>query len=314
VASNIIPFLDPPDHDTPRRLIGRAFAKQMRHHPPDMKALAEEFLAPVRNKAEFDLLHDFATPYSIAVIGRALGVPAEEEMLLKEWSHWFFYLFSLIPSHEIREKLDEALAAFRDYFKNRLEIVRQNPDGSLLAGLAESGLSNAEIVDTAMLLFADGVENVDRAIASGTAAMLGIPGLWQRLGTNPELIPAAVDECLRFESPAMFVGRVAKEDIELHGKVIPKNAGILLLLGSANRDSEMFPDADQFLTDRSTNRHIAFGQGRHSCIGGPMVRIEMTVAFEALTREFPNLEMTRSNVEWTPRIGHRWPASLPVRR
>lgn len=313
VANNIIPFLDPPEHDTPRRLIGRAFAKQIRHNPPDMKVLAEEFISPLRSRAEFDLLHDFATPYSISVMGRALGVPSEDEAMLKEWSHWFFYLFSLIPSHEVREKLDLALAAFRDYFKQRLEAVKRSPDGTLLAGLAESGLSDPEIVDTCMLLFADGVENVDRAIASGTSVMLGKPGLWQHLGSNPEAIPAAVDECLRFESPAMFVGRVAREDIPLHGKIIPKNAGVLLLLGSANRDHEVFPDAHEFLPDRAGNRHLAFGQGRHSCIGGPMVRLEMITAFEVLTREFPNLQMTKDAVEWTPRIGHRWPSGLPVR-
>jgi cytochrome P450 len=140
------PFLDPPEHDTPRRLIGRAFAKKMRHQPPDLKAIAEEFLAPLRSTAEFDVLQDFGTPFAIAGIGRTLGVPPEEEALLKEWSHWFFYLFMMIPSQEVRQQLDEALTAFRDYFKGRLAIVRQTPDESLLTGLAESGLSDAEIV------------------------------------------------------------------------------------------------------------------------------------------------------------------------
>jgi len=313
VANNIIPFLDPPDHDTPRRLIGRAFAKKMRHQPPDLKALAEEFLTPLRGRSEFDVLHDFATPYAVAAIGRTLGVPPEEESLLKEWSHWFFYLFMMIPSHEVRQQLDDALTAFRDYFRGRLAAVRQTPDESLLTGLAESGLSDAEIVDTCMLLFADGVENVDRAIASGTAVMLRQPGLWQTLTANPEAIPAAVDECLRFESPALFVGRVAREDIELHGRIIPKNAGVLLMLGAGNRDPEVFPAADTFQPDRTPNRHLAFGQGKHSCIGGPMVRLEMITAFEALTQAFPNLQPTEAPLEWTPRIGHRWIAKCPVR-
>jgi len=143
-----------------------------------------------------------------------------------------------------------------------------------------------------MLLFADGVENVDRAIASGTAVMLRQPGLWQHLAANPEAIPAAVDECLRFESPALFVGRVAREDIELHGRIIPRNAGVLLMLGAGNRDPEVFPAADTFQPDRTPNRHLAFGQGKHSCIGGPMVRLEMITAFEALTQAFPNLQPT----------------------
>lgn len=313
VANNIIPFLDPPDHDTPRRLIGRAFAKKMRHQPPDLKALAHEFLTPLHTRSEFDVLHEFATPYAVAAIGRTLGVPPEEESLLKEWSHWFFYLFMMIPSHEVRQQLDDALTAFRDYFRGRLAAVRQTPDESLLTGLAESGLSDAEIVDTCMLIFADGVENVDRAIASGTAVMLRQPGLWQHLTANPEAIPAAVDECLRFESPALFVGRVAREDIELHGRIIPKNAGVLLMLGAGNRDPEVFPAADTFQPDRTPNRHLAFGQGKHSCIGGPMVRLEMITAFEALTQAFPKLRPTEAPLEWTPRIGHRWIARCPVR-
>jgi len=313
VANNIIPFLDPPDHDTPRRLIGRAFAKKMRHQPPDLKALAQEFLTPLGGQSEFDVLQDFATPYAVAAIGRTLGVPPEEESLLKEWSHWFFYLFMMIPSHEVRQQLDDALTAFRDYFKGRLAAVRQTPDESLLTGLAESGLSDPEILDTCMLIFADGVENVDRAIASGTAVMLRQPCLWQHLTANPEAIPAAVDECLRFESPAMFVGRVAREDIELHGRIIPKNAGVLLMLGAGNRDPEVFPAADTFQPDRTPNRHLAFGQGKHSCIGGPMVRLEMITAFEALTQAFPRLQPTEAPLEWTPRIGHRWIARCPVR-
>lgn len=312
VANNIIPFLDPPEHDTPRRLIGRAFAKQMRHQPPDLKALAEEFLASLRGRAEFDLLHDFATPYAIAAIARTLGVPKEEEASLKEWSHWFFYLFSMIPSQEVRQSLDEALTAFRAYFRERLERVRQTPDESLLTALAQSGLPDAEVVDTCMLLFADGVENVDRAIAAGVALLLPLDGVWQRLPLESDLLDSVVDECLRFESPAMFVGRVAREDITLHDRTIPKNAGILLMFGSAHRDPEMFENADVFDPARKPNRHLAFGQGRHSCIGGPLVRMEMAAAFEALARNYPKLKLTGVPVEWTPRIGHRWIASLRV--
>jgi pimeloyl-[acyl-carrier protein] synthase len=313
VANNIIPFLDPPEHDTPRRLIGRAFAGKMRHQPPDLKALAEEFIAPLREKESFDVLHDFGTPFAVAAIGRTLGVPPEEESLLKEWSHWFFYLFMMIPSQEVRQRLDEALTAFRAYFRERLEKVRATPDDSLLSGLAPSGLSDAEIVDTCMLLFADGVENVDRAIASGTALILAESGLWQQLGASPELIPAVVDECLRFESPALFVGRVAREDITLQGRTIGKNSGVLLMLGSGNRDPEAFPEAEQFQPERKGNKHLAFGVGKHSCIGGPLVKLEMIAAFEALTQAFPRLTLTGTPLEWTPRIGHRWLSSLPVR-
>ncbi len=312
VANNIIPFLDPPEHDTPRRLIGRAFARQMRHAPPDMKAIAGEFIAPLRSRPAFDLLHDFATPFAVAVIGRSLGVPRHEEALLKEWSHWFFYLFSIIPSHEVRQRLDEALAAFREYFNGRLAAVRSAPDESLLAGLAGSGLSDAEIVDTCMLLFADGVENVDRAIVNGAAQLLPGPGWWRQMAGQPGIIPAIVDECLRYESPALFVGRVAREDINLHGRTIPKHAGVLLMLGSANRDPEVFPEPDTFNPDRPNNRHLAFGQGRHSCIGAPLVRMEMTVAFESLVHAFPTLRATESRLEWTPRLGHRWLSRLPV--
>ncbi len=313
VANNIIPFLDPPEHDTPRRLIGRAFAKQMRHQPPDLKTLAEEFLAPLGDRAEFDLLQDFATPYAIAAIARTLGVPKDEEASLKEWSHWFFYLFSMIPSHEVRQSLDEALVAFRAYFRGRLESVKQTPDDSLLTGLAQSGLSDAEVVDTCLLLFADGVENVDRGIAAGVNLLLRVEGLWPRLASDEELLETAVDECLRYESPALFVGRVAREDVTLHDCTIPKNAGVLLLFGSANRDPEMFENADRFEPTRKPNRHLAFGQGRHSCLGGPLVRLEMAAAFKALAETFPSLTLTAAPVEWTPRIGHRWIAGLPVR-
>ncbi|HIF05832.1 MAG TPA: cytochrome P450 [Gemmatimonadetes bacterium] len=186
------------------------------------------------------------------------------------------------------------------------ELVRLNREKAIL--------EDEQILDNLVLLLADGLGNVDKGICNAVAALLEHPDQWELLEREPELLPCAVDECLRFESPAQFIGRVAKEDLEINGQLIRKNEAVLLLLGSANRDPEQFDDPDRFDVSRDPNPHLSFGRSRHSCIGGTLVRLQMQTALGVLLQLIPRIEVSESGLTWQPRMGHRWLSELRVRR
>ena len=324
VAHNIIPFKDAPEHTPARKLIGRSFKAGADACASELRSMADRVLAAPREQSarglagELDVLHDFGTPFSLAVMCRLLGVPEADGPQLKAWSESFFYLFSMIPSDEVRERLDRDLIEFRRYFAQAVAARREQPGDDLISTMLEAGqpgegLSEAELIDTCMLLFADGIENVDRAVAIAAALLLAHREQLETLRTHPELMPQAVDECLRFESPAQFVGRVALEDLEIHGVEIRRHAAVLLVLGSANRDSRQFPDADRFDIRRPPRPHLAFGRARHSCIGGPLVRLELAAALQALFEGLPRLAARDPELRWEARLGHRWLEAFPAR-
>ena len=318
VAANILPFLDPPAHTVPRRLVSRAFASHLRSCPPDVEGIARALLADVRGAGQMEVLTRFATPLSVAVLCGVIGLPVEDRERLAGWTEWFFRLFAPIPSREVLHGLEAALDEFRRYLAAHVEERRRSPAADVISGLIEAEedgtrLSEAEVIDTCMLLFADGVENVDAGIASALLCLLRDPSALERLRAEPRLLPSAVDECLRFESPAQAVARVAREDLEIGGVPIRRNEAVLLLLGSANRDPQAFPDPDRLDVARSPNPYLSFGKGRHSCVGAQLVRTETQGALRVLLDEVPGLSLAEPEPRWRARPGHRWLESLRVR-
>jgi cytochrome P450 len=270
-----------------------------------------------RTKGELDIISDFATPLSIAVIGQILGIPEQDQKRLKICSEAFFYLFSAIPSDDVLTRLERDLAEFRQYLSSLIHDRRLNPKTDLISALIEASdgpyrLNETELINTSMLLFSDGVENVDSGIGNSIAALLANPSELTRLQEQPNLIQGVVDECLRFESPAQYIPRVALEDIALGEKLIRKNAGVFLVLASANRDSAQFNDPDTLDITREPNPHLSFGRGRHSCIGAPLVRQEIEIGITVILQNLQNLKQKHPVREWMPRAGHRWLATLPV--
>lgn len=315
VANNIIPFLDPPQHDAPRKALTRAFQQQLKQVEVDLPQQLEALRAPLKTGKTWEFLHDFATPLSIRFMSRFLGLPASDEKQLVDWSHWFFYLFAVIPSEEVLQSVNQALSEFRQYLQQQLSMNRDNPRPGLISRLLDDpagGLKEEEIVDSLMLIFADGVENVDSALANTVLALLQNPDALQQLQANPALIPAAIDESLRYNSPAQFIAKVAKEAIEWHGKIIRPQQAVFLVLGSANHDETRFDDADRFLLDRPKNQHLSLGKGRHACIGAPLVKMEL---HQALLHLLPHLQRCSliEEPQWQTRLGHRWLKRLPLR-
>lgn len=316
IACNILPFQDAPEHTLPRKAITRVFHEFLQSSDVDMPAMAEALLAPYKEAREFDILEDFATPFSVGVMQRLFGFSDDDTALLREGSHWLFFLFAPMQSLETVRQVDEGLAVFRAFFLSRIADRREQPGSDLISALLKdpqtSGLGDEVLADNCMLLFADGIENVDAAIANAVVLLARDPAQWRRLRKKPALLKAAVEECLRLEPPAQFVARVASESLALHGQQINQGDAVLLMLASANRDETKFENACQLDVRRSPGGQIGFGRGRHSCIGARLAKAKIHAALRTLLHNCPALALTRAPLVWQQRPGHRWLKQLVV--
>jgi cytochrome P450 len=316
VAASILPYRDGPEHVTPRRIVGMAFRARLEQRPFDIGAMAHQLLIPYRDGASFDAMADFASPLSARVICALMGLPESDLPQLSLWSRSFFRLFAPFPSEAVRARTDADLAAFRAYFLGVLQTRRAAPGEDFVSSLlaqARDGLSDIEMADNCMLVFADGLENVDAALANLLLALDRHPEVMTRLRQEPQLRAGAVREGLRYDPPAQLVARVAQADGEVAGQTVTRDSVVFLALGSANRDAQAFPDPDAFDPARPHQAMISFGKGRHSCLGGALVTMELEAALDALLAVSGAIAVDSAAVQWQPRVGHRWPQALPVR-
>lgn len=317
VANNLIAFMDAPRHGDPRRIISRAFHRYMRAGLPDLNEIASHSLSHLKINQPIEFITEFATPYSLSVVSKIFGIPSEDELRLKIWTNTFFYLFTQIPSVAIRNRLDQSLQEFRSYLGDQVRDRRKEPRGDFLSELitmndSEESLTETELIDNALLVLADGVENVDSGIANMLVCMIQNPEIYQGLNDSPDSVSRAVNECLRFESPAQFIGRVALEDIEIGGYQIKENEPIFLVLAAANRDPEYYSDRNSFKTTRSNQTHLSFGRGKHSCLGGALVKMQMEAALSEISRKYKVIRSLEDRFAWQFRLGHRWLDRLKI--
>ena len=158
-----------------------------------------------------------------------------------------------------------------------------------------------------------GLETTTNLIGNGVLTLMRHPAELKRLQQDPSLIPAAVEEMLRYESPSQHTGRLAPQDVDLGGKTIRKGQAVMAVMAAANRDPERFPDRDRFDVARTDNRHLAFGYAAHFCFGAALARVEGTEVFEALVRRLPDLELQPGPLVWRNNLGLRGMVALPVK-
>ncbi len=301
VANNIMPFLDGPAHEHHRKIIGKAFRECVKPVALDLDEIADKYVE--RLSPKFEVMSDLATPFALEVICLILGIPVDDK--LKKWSESFFYLFTQIPSIEIRSKLDENLLEFRKWL---LEVMRGECQGLakiLSDAVDRQDLDEAVAVDSMILFFADGLENVDSGIGNLLYVFASNPEEWSKLRADGSLLQGAVAECLRFESPAQYIARTCLSDFVWKGQEFKKDSNVILLLGSANRDAAQFDGPDCFDISRKPNRHLSFGLGRHACLGGSLVEQEFAAILGALGKRFREMRQV-SAIAWQKRKGHRW--------
>ena len=309
--------MDPPDHTRLRRLVSGAFTpRAVAGLEPWIRDVTVRLLADADGAAGFDLIDALAFPLPIAVICRLLGVPAEDQAQFRVWGH--DVAATLDPQTAAQPQTRAAELALTRYLQDLVRQRRADPDDSILSALIaaeEEGdkLSPGEVVSTALLLLVAGFETTVNLIGNGTVALLGEPGSWQRLRQDPALIPAAIEEMLRYDSPVQLTSRIATEDAEAGGSVIAAGRAVLVSIGGANRDPAVFERPDEFRIDRpDPGRHLAFSLGIHHCLGASLARLEARIAIEELTQRYPALELAAPPVR-RPLLVLRGFESVPVR-
>ena len=311
--------VDPPDHTRMRGLVHKAFTPRIIDSlGPRIQQIADELLTKMADKGEGDLISDYAFPLPITVIAELLGIPAEDRARFRNWSQ------TIILNSLRGENLDDvgvAVLEFIMYFHTLFEERRANPGEDLITGLLaaeEAGdkLDQQELISMIFLLLAAGHETTVNLIGNGTLALLQNPDQMTKLREDPSLIRTAVEEMLRYGSPVSeTTPRWADRDFELHGAPIQKGDLVMAALIAANRDPAEFPDPDRFDITRTPNRHLAFGNGIHYCLGAPLARIEGAIATNSLLKRFPNLALNApvESLEWTPSLLLHGLRALPVR-
>ena len=299
-------FSDPPRHDVLRRLVSRAFTpRRVADLEPDIRAMCAQWLDPVADAGEGEIVRDLAGKLPMAVIARLLGAPARDNARLKDLSDQLLH-----RDDGSTDKPEGAAAAGAELFAYFSELVthrRSYPADDMITALvnaevpgADGGttrLDDMELVMFCLLLGVAGNETTSKLIATGTVVLAEFPDERSRLAADPSLWPGAVEELLRFDPPSHYQGRVAIRDMTWYGETVPEGSIVLLVNGAGNRDPREFADPACFVADRPIDRHLAFGHGIHFCLGAALARLETRVALEELVRRFPAYELDRAGVE-----------------
>ena len=290
--------LEPPDHTRLRRLVQKVFTPRAIASVADrIEATADRLLEECRERETFDLLSDYAQPFSVDVICSMLGVPVDDARSLLDWSHAIVKMYELDADDATKRAADTAAADFIAYTTELIVAKRSNPDGLLVSQLAQvedegDMLSNAEIVSTTMVLLEAGHEATVNTLGNGFRALMKHPDQWRRLTTGDVAPTDAVEELLRWDSPLqMFERWVLEEDVVVAGQEIGVGEEIAMLFGSAQRDPRRFDEPDRFDIGRNDAAHIGFGGGIHFCIGAPLARVELATSVAGLVARFPDLAL-----------------------
>jgi pimeloyl-[acyl-carrier protein] synthase len=318
-ASSWMLQMDPPDHTRIRSLVNKAFTpKIVSEMHPDIESIANSLLDDVQKKGEMDVMQDFAFPLPVMVISDMLGVPRSDRDKFKHWSDGL--VGALNPRREFIKvtRAGSAVEELNQYLMPLVEERRKNPKNdliSLLVQAEEEGnkLTREEVLSNCILLLVAGHETTVNLIGNSVLSLLHHPEQLDLLKKQPELTESAVEEVLRFESPVQTVRRVAGDDLELAGNKLKKEDFIMIFLGSANRDPEQFENADKFDITRKENKHLAFSEGIHYCLGASLARTEGRVAIQQLFNRLPNLKLASDKIEFKMPFALRGPRVLPVK-
>ncbi|MFI5254675.1 MAG: cytochrome P450 [Candidatus Limnocylindrales bacterium] len=310
--------LEPPDHTRLRRLVSTAFTpRTVENLRPRIGQVVDGLIDHVLELGEFDLIADLLEEVPVTVIADLLGIPPQDRHLLRPWSADITLMYELNPSEAFQQRATDASAAFADYLRGLARARRRQPTGDLiseLAAVAEAGdrLTEDELVGTAVLLLNAGHEASVNGAANSWWALFRHPAALAELRARPDLVPTAVEELLRFDTPAPMFERWVLEDIELYGRRIPRGQELALLFASANRDERVFARADEIVLDRAPNPYLSFGAGIHYCLGAPLAKLEFEIVFQRMLERLPRLELVREPT-WKPRYVLRGLQALPVR-
>jgi cytochrome P450 len=320
---NLVVTSDPPIHQRLRKAISANFPTTPQKavlYKPVIQKRVDQFLDQLSQETEVELIKEFASDMPILVLMELLGVPDEDLSKIKE------YTKEQVPFVWGQTSEDKQVAAAKGtvelfaYGKELVDHRLKNPSNDLISQLIDyrNGddelLTIEEIGGIVSSYFSAGIETVRNLISNGVLQLLRTEGAWQDLGQNPEKIPNAVEEILRYDSPVMGWLRFSVQDSVVGGVNIPANQRVLCLMGAANRDEEVFHQADQFQLDReNANKNLSFSTGAHHCFGSALARVEAQVIFTELTNRFPNMKLSPNfTPEYVSNVAFRTLTKLPV--
>ncbi|MGI8856232.1 MAG: cytochrome P450 [Thermomicrobiales bacterium] len=311
-------FMDPPAHTRIRRLASTAFTphrvETLRQH---IQEITDSHIAAVRQSGRMDVVNDLAVPLPATVISELIGVPDSDRPQVRAWTSDFAEVlgnFQYSP-----DRVPQALHALEEltsYLRGGLRGCPHQLQDGLVTGLLaaeERGdrLSEDEVIANSLLNMTGGQETTSILISNSVLTLLRNPDQLRMLREDPSLIPTAIEEVLRFESPIQYTARLVPEDMEFGGQMLRKRQAVMGVIGAANRDPERFSDPDTMDIHRENNRHLSFGWAVHFCFGAPLARMEAQIALETLLR-LPNLQLEPGPLMWHDNQGFRGLKSLPI--
>ena len=313
-------FMDAPAHTRLRGLSSKAFTparvEQLRGHIQD---IVKNILDGLQSKDAIEVISELAEPLPAIVTAEMLGVPTSDHVQLKQWSADFAEMLGNFQHNPERyPRVLQAVAGMTEYFQDAIRQQREHPREGLIHSLMTAEidgdrLTEEEVIANCIVTMVGGQETTTNLIGNGLLTLLRNPGELEKLRNDLSLIPSAVEEMLRYESPSQHTARMCPSDREMGGKRIQKRQAVIAVMAAANRDPERFPDPDRFDIARKDNRHLAFGYAAHFCFGAPLARVEGQVVLEAFLRRFPNLTLSSQPLEWRSNLGLRGLKALKVK-
>jgi cytochrome P450 len=320
--TNMIIFMDPPEHDTLRSLVSRAFTpRRISGLEDQIRAVCASLLDPYVGAGGFDYVQDFGAQLPSTVISMLLGVPDSER---REVLHHIDTIFHIEPGVGMINDISiNSQMWLLDYITTKLHERRAHPADDLFTGLVQAEiptedggtrrLTDAEAAAFGNLLIGAGTETVARLLGWASVILDSHPDQRAELAADHALIPNAVEELLRYEAPSPVQGRWTAKPVEFHGTQLPAGSKVLLLTGSAGRDERRYPDADRFDIHRELGNHVSFGFGIHFCLGAALARLEGRIALEETLKRFPRWEADLGQAERLHTSTVRGWKSVPIR-
>ena len=312
-------FMDAPSHTRLRALAAAAFtpsrAEALRSHIQD---IVDGLIDAVLSRGRMDVISDLADVLPATVTAELMGVPVADRDQLKAWSKDFSEMLGNFQHNPGRGALMlKTIEEMTAYFRARLREQERQPREGVIQALMSAEidgdrLSEEEVIANSIITMTGGQETTTNLIGNGLLSLLRNPGELELLRADPALLPSAVEELLRYESPIQYTTRLAPGDVELGGKPVRRRQAVVVLMGAANRDPEHFPDADRLDIRRRDDRHLAFGWAAHYCFGAPLARLEGQVAFSTILRRLPNLALEPIPLVWRRNMAFRGLEALPV--
>lgn len=314
-------FRDPPDHTRLRRHLSTAVNPRiMKSFGPGIEEVTGQLLDRLVVGEPFDLLEDFAMVLPGYVVLDLLGVPRENLAEVQSWAEdMMVFIGSARGVDDKYERAKRGANNMADLFRGLLEERRAEPRDDVISQLIASDIKGDRLTDdeivASMMMLGNGAQGTTaHLICNAMIALVEQPDVREDLRANPEVMPEAVEEFLRFDGPVLSAGRIMSEDAELSGKTLREGDRVFAMLTAANRDPALFDAPDEIDIRRSPNRHLAFSKGPHFCLGAPLARLEVQIALRAILDRYSRMEIAEplADIPWTNSLTSRGPSRLPV--